>query len=63
MRLNRYVLVQMYVAGMGGSLPVLFWIVVLACWSLAEVTFIFVGSFNRHTLYSNLLIRFSKLGS
>ena len=53
MGLNFYVLVQMYVAEMGGSLSVLFWIAVLACWSLEEVTLVVVGSFNHHTLRFN----------
>ena len=63
MGLNFYILVQMYVAEMGGSLSVLFWIVVLACWSLEEVTLVVVGSFNSHTPHFNLLICLSKLGS
>jgi len=63
MRLNCYVSVQMYIVGMGGSLPVLFWIVVFVCWSLEEVALVVVGFFNRHTPRFNILIRHSKLGS
>lgn len=62
MRLNRCVLVKMYIVGMGGSLPVLFWIVVLACWSLEEIALVVVGPFNRYTPHLNMLIRHSKLG-
>lgn len=61
-RLNYCVLVQMYIVGMGGSLPVLFWIVVLACWSLEEVALVVVGPFNCHIPNLNTLIRHSKLG-
>ena len=33
---------QMCIVGMGGSFPVLFWIIVLGCWSV-EVTLVVVG--------------------
>jgi len=60
---NHCVLVRMYIVGMGGSLPVLFWTVVIACWSLEEIALVVVGFFNRHTPRFNMLIRCSKLGS
>ena len=48
MRLNSYVPVQTYIVGMGGSMPVLFWIVVLGCWSVEEVVLVVVSSCSRH---------------
>ena len=39
-----YSAVQMYTVGMGGSFPMLFWAVVLGCWSLEEFTLVVVGS-------------------
>ena len=44
-------------------MPALFWIIVLACWSLEEITLVVVGSFNRHIPRFDVLIRRSKLGS
>ncbi|KAF9645156.1 hypothetical protein BDM02DRAFT_3189933 [Thelephora ganbajun] len=32
--------IQMYIVGMGGSFPVLFWIVVLGCWCVEEFTLV-----------------------
>ena len=49
MRLNVCVLVKMYIIGMGGSFPVLFWIVVLGCWAMEEVTLVVVGFRGPHT--------------
>ena len=63
MTLNRRFLVRMYIVGVGGSLPVLFWTVVIACWSLEEIALVVVGPFNRHTPRFNILIRCSKPGS
>jgi len=63
MILSYCVLVRMYIVGMGGSLPVLFWTVVIACWSLEEIALVVVGSFDHHTSRFDILIRRSKLGS
>jgi len=54
--------VQMYIVGMGGSFPVLFWIVVLVCWCLEEFTLVVV-SFRGRGIFSGILILYSKLGS
>ena len=63
MILSYCVLVQMYIVGMGGSLPVLFWTVVIACWSLEEIALVVVGPFNHRAPRFDTLIRCSKLGS
>ena len=42
--------VKMYIVGMGGSFPVLFWVVVLVCWSLEEFTLVVVGFYSRDIL-------------
>jgi len=62
-RLSYCVLVRMYIVGVGGSLPVLFWTVVIVCLALEKIAFVVVGSFNRHTPRFEILIRCSKLGS
>ena len=62
-RLNLRVLVKMYIVGMGGSFPVLFWIVVLGCWSVEEVTLVVVSFSWLSYPHFSVLTPHSKLGS
>jgi len=63
MTLNHCALVRMYILGVGGSLPVLFWTVIIACFSLEKVALVVVGPFNRRAPRFDMLIRCSKLCS